>query len=191
MTLHVFQTLLTRLHILPTFLLFCPCLIFILVLLVFGGRPLALHLFCCVSNKCLLSMSSLPCFCGTPAKHRAKGGDTASHYFIADEQQCVPWRLKKKIKNRGITSFFCLSQSVYFFLSHLLLHMSLFFCHIFFLCFWILATITHPVPYQSCKHTQIHTASPLVALKELVYCFLIFPQPHSASAKVKDGSGQV
>lgn len=56
----------------------------------------ALHLFCCVMNKCLLSLTSLPHVCGIPAKHRAcGGGGTASHYFTADKQQCVQLRLNK------------------------------------------------------------------------------------------------
>lgn len=146
----------------PTLLLFYPCLILIWGLLVFIGRPLALHLFCCVMNKCLLSMS--PChvfFCGTPAKHRAKergGRGVASHYFIAAEQQCVPWRLKK-LNAEASFPVFCLSQSVYFFLSHLLLHMSLFFSLLLICLNYNSLTSLPVVQTQTDKHTHYQTLS--------------------------------
>lgn len=161
----------------PTLLLFYPCLILILGLLVFIGRPLALHLSCCVMNKCLLSM--FPChvfFCGTPAKHRAKergGRGVASHYFIAAEQQCVPWRLKK-LNAEASLPVFCLSQSVYFFLSHLLLHMSLFISLLLICLNYNSLTSLPVVQTQTDEHT--HTTKPLVAQNDFVYSVLIIPQ---------------
>lgn len=113
----------------PTLLLFYPCLILILGLLVFTGRPLALHLFCCVMNKCLLSMS--PCHVFSvgllPNTEQRREGGVASHYFIADEQQCVPWRLKK-IKCRGITPcFLSLSICIFLLISFVAAYVSIFF----------------------------------------------------------------
>lgn len=65
-------------------------------------------------NKCLLSVSFLaPCLwdsCQTQSEKKGweEGGDddATSHYFIADDQQCAPWRLPKGIqKYRDIPQF--------------------------------------------------------------------------------------
>ena len=102
--IHVPQALLTRLsQNLILFFLF-PILI---LLCVFRERPL--HLFCSVMNKCLLSMSSLPLCLWDSCQTQSKRGDTASHYSIADDWQCVPWRLKNEIQRHP-----CLSVSLTF-----------------------------------------------------------------------------
>lgn len=115
----------------PTLLLFYPCLILILGLLVFIGRPLALHLSCCVMNKCLLSM--FPChvfFCGTAAKHRAKErggrGGCISLFYSCRTAMCS--MEIKKIKCRGITPcFLSLSICIFLLISFVAAYVSIFF----------------------------------------------------------------
>lgn len=61
----------------------------------------ALHLFCCVMNKCLLSLTSLPHVCGIPAKHRACGGGGHCISLFYSWQAAVCSAEIKKMKNWG------------------------------------------------------------------------------------------
>lgn len=94
---------------------------------------------------------------------QSKRGDTTSHYFIADDQQCVPRRLKNEIQRHSsfLLFFFppSLSISAYFFLSHVSLCMSLFILlsFRFGLLIWCISNSLTPTAHT--KH--IHTPSPL------------------------------
>lgn len=86
---------LTRFHIPPCLLHFSSFLILILVC-VFSERGARLT-FVLLCNEQMPAVNVFLALClWDSCQTQSKRGDTASHYFVADDQKCVPWRLKKE-----------------------------------------------------------------------------------------------
>ncbi len=127
---HVTQALLTRLHIppAPSF----PSLPGFNFPLCEEGFTFVL-----LCNEQMPAVDVLLCLClwDSCQRNTERGGGTASHYIIADDRQCVLWRLKEmKTEASLCLPLFSLSLLIYayLFLSHVSLNMSL---HLFIYLF--------------------------------------------------------
>lgn len=152
----------------PSLLLFFTFLILIL-LSVFSEGGLTFVLLC---NEQMPAVNVFLALClWDSCQTQSKRGDTTSHYFIADDQQCVPWRFKKWNTEASLSlALFSLSlliSTLFLPILCVAMHVALYFSVTFsLLLIWCISISPLPLPLTQ-THTHHH---PYLSIIEVVCC---------------------